>query len=407
MNSVKACFDEIAETAINDGLATRIVGFSRSFANKNEEHIEFFGGHLIGVHTVRFTTQDRDRWFENVILALEEDLKDYIHDLPTINTNWFVSSDIMNLSCIWLVHKLNQAKLNGKKKEDAMREAIMVLQYKFLTSMLAHWFRYKANPAVAEATYAALSNRFGLKQHGTWQRLLEYKARETLSKSGVFRDVVDRMDDDERVIGMVNYIQVYIKDILKNITAVFYQIQDDPKSQIRTSSGTALDLDGNLYVKDINKFQTQYLRYIQGTILDRGSFIKPELVEAITSQIAVVSNRVLIDTLTYLSDNYGKRGDKRIAPFIEGIVMHTFEVLEDLKPSERRLNDLPTLLVRMKGLYGASKSTNKRLAEIKVTGEKLVVAAIRTKNATLIRALRMAIMLYVLLRTFTMQHYSK
>lgn len=406
MNSIKGCFDELADTTIDDRLARKVIGFSRAFANKNEEHIEFFGGNLIGVHTVRFTTQDRDRWFDDVIMAIEDDLRDEIHELPAINPAWYVSSDIMNLSTIWVVHSLNKAKISGKRKEDAMRETIMVLQYKFITSMLSHWFRYKANPAVAEATYAALSNRFGLKQHGTWQRLLEYRANETLAKSGVFRDVIDRMDDDDRVVAMVNYIQVYIKDILKNIAAVFYQIQDDPKSQIRTTSGTAVDIDGNLRVKDINKFQSQYLRYIQSVVLDKGSFIKPELVSVVTDTMPTVPHRALQEVLVYLSENYGAKLDRRIAPFVEGVVLHVFETMDSLKASERRLNDLPTLLARMKGLYMASKTSNKRLLGLKEDGESIVTSAIRTKNMAVVKAVRTGIMLYIVLRTFTMQHYS-
>ena len=70
----------------------------KRFVTKNQDHMEFFGGNLTGVHIVRFTPADMDRFFLDVLDIEEEEVKDsydafnspdpkFLKSLPLIQQN--------------------------------------------------------------------------------------------------------------------------------------------------------------------------------------------------------------------------------------------------------------------------------------------------------------------------------
>ncbi len=92
--------------------------FQVGFVNKNEDHISFFGGHVLGVHKVRFTTHEENYWFEDILQVNEHNLRERIHKLPGINPEFIVSSDIYNISAIWLTHAIYHSSLLTKEKNS-------------------------------------------------------------------------------------------------------------------------------------------------------------------------------------------------------------------------------------------------------------------------------------------------
>jgi len=69
-NNVKRVFDESCSHLKFDAkLAKRFSDYVISFVNKNEDSMTFFGSGLMGVQIVRFTAQDKDKWFNDVLEA--------------------------------------------------------------------------------------------------------------------------------------------------------------------------------------------------------------------------------------------------------------------------------------------------------------------------------------------------
>jgi len=156
----------------------------------------FFGG----VNPVKFLPSDQMRWFDEIIRADELALEQKLLALPTVNKDWKVSSNTMNLSCAWLIYAIHVSKaLTPQQKHQGMMDVLLILQYKFFTSLLFHYFRYPAKPEVAEATYAALSDKFTIKQVGTWGALFKDRAETILAKDSphMKNGTLLNFDDDE------------------------------------------------------------------------------------------------------------------------------------------------------------------------------------------------------------------
>lgn len=408
--TIKSIFDDECKSLKTDAhFAKALHLYQVSFVNKNREHIEFFGGHLLGVHMVRFASNDRARWFDEVLKAEEGPLSSRLSHLEVIDyTNRIVGSDTMNLSAIWLIHTLYHSKyLSEKSKQEAMVDVVLALQYKFFTSLLAHYFTYPADEAVAEATYASLSGRFLIKQYRNWSELLRARAEEILKhkdEGGIHFATFDKMDNDEDVQYMLNDIQGRIRDIMKNIYAEFMIVHKQGTRILSTSS--VIEHDGAEILRDKTKNLTAYTNYIHSIITDRDSFIREELVTVIQSAMTTMPESLFRQTLTYMSDNYRHQQSKDIEDLLNKTLIHSFAYLADNRELVNKNTDLAEFLSRLRGVYTSSRSTDPELFHLRDTAERIVGRATQNRNSSVIASIRTGVLLYIVLRAFTKHHYS-
>lgn len=410
--SVKSLFEEYCgHLVVDQKFIHKLQAYRQTFANKNEDHVAFFGGHLMGVQEVKFLPSDKAEWFNNLLDVDEITLQDELLTLKTLVPDptkvRFVSTDVMNLSCLWLIHKIYASALPEKVRHQGMIDCMLVLEYKFITSILAYWFPHRADEAVAVATYARLTKKFKLKEVGSWGALLLYLAEHMLSeKSPHFKNnTFQKFTDDFDIIYMVNDIQGRIKDYLKNIRDEFEIVRRDPTALIRTNSNT-VTIDGEVLVKNKRNVYSTYRRYINDVMADKNSFIIKELSEIVVSTMPKLPYRNMVDTLEYMCRNSGLKGDKNVAVLTDLVLEHLFEFISSNRATVNT-RDLATLLTKLKNLYTASRAANPLLLEIRNIGEKVVLKAVKTKNPSLVASIRTGVLLYVVLRTITMNHYRK
>ncbi len=404
--SIKAIFDEeCSHLKINRDFIKKIVNLESSFVNKKQEHVEFFGGALTGVQVVRFTEDDRNKLFIDILEVNDLELEERVHKLPAIETHRVVSSDIFNISCIWLIHAIqNSPYLDEELKYEGMIRICLYLQYKFLTSRLFRHFRYPADPEIAAATYASLSYKYALKVHGSWGAALRARADSVINEKSIWYDVVQKMNTDDRVVQMLNDVQGRIRDMLKNIASVHYEMAERGVKILRSSA--LVETDGEMIFKDKSKSMGNYLRYINTVITDKNSFIRQELVDVISSVMPTMSPNNLVKVLEWSSINYRHLKDNQVEQTIELIMEHIFEYLTSNKSTLKNKNDLTGLLSKIRGIYMSSRSSDVKLLKIREETEKIVKSATKIKDASSIAATRTGFMLYIVLRAFTMQHYS-
>ena len=397
--------EECKNVTIDIALLKRIHAYQVKFVNKNQEHIEFFGGNLTGVQVVRFLPSDRDYWFDEVVEINDGPLGELLIALPTVNEKWFISSDTFNLSCVWLAHAVLISKLDSKQKHDAMIDIFLILQYKFLTSILYHWFRYPADRATAEATYAQLSYKYAIKIYGSWSALLLARAEEIVSENSIHSHVLKDMKNDIEIIYILNDIQGRIKDILKNIYVVFDRVHNS-NARIHTTSSVMLDHEGEEILKDKSHHLLEYTRYINTIISDKNSFIKSELTDIIESINNTMPSKLFIMTLEWMSNNYRQANSGVIEELVNKLMIYTFTFISDNKELIRKESDLAILISKLKGSLMSSRSSDEDLFKLRDIGDIIVKKATNNKNDSVISSVRTGVMLYVALRTFTLKHYS-
>lgn len=407
MDDIKRIFTEECKFLIIDTkLLSKLKRFESEFVNKNEHHINFFGGVLMGVNPVRFTADDRLRWFNEIFSIDESTLMRALYKSPSINQSWIVSSDVMNLSCFYLMHRfLNEKTLSAAQREEGAYYVALIMNYKFFTSILTGWFTYNANPTVAETTYALLTKKFGLKMVGSWGALIQLRSKDIVKVGGLHRKLLEEGSPDKKVVEMLNDVWGRVKSILKYIRNMFTVAQNMPEYQIQTTSNTIV-LDGEVRLRDQTKVVSQQTTYILNALQDRYSFIKQDILNVVLQFMGNAPTRNINDVLLYMVNNASIRADKDVEEFVKTVVEHSVNYLIRNPGFMRNKTDLANLLRRMHGLYTSAKTEDPYIVRIRELGDRIAGKGGNTKNKQVITVLRTTIALYVVLRVNVMNYYK-
>lgn len=406
---IKAVFEEVCSSLVVDqSLCSKLHFYQTGFVGKNKDHSEFFGGNLLGVQVVRFTDADKNHWFDEIIEADEELLREKLHVIPElIGTNgvFNVAGDPMNLSLAWVLHRIhNESSLKFEIRKEAMIDTLLMMQIKFLTSRMYRLFRWPADRQVAEATYMALSNKFAIKVYGSWLGVLRARCEDIISPSGIHQNAIARMDDDKAIVRMINDIQGRIRDMLKNMYDLFLRIN---REGVKVSSqSSVIEYDGTEALKDKNHSLANYTRYLQSVVGDKNSFIREELQQVILDIVPSCAPKHLYSALVYVSNNHLKNAHDQIDQWLQEVMVHSFHYLAENRTSVRANPQLAWLLTRLRGVYTSSRSTDPDLLKLRQDTEKIIKKSIDSRTEAVIASVRTALLLYVVARAYTMRHYS-
>jgi hypothetical protein len=403
-DNIKEVYDKALATLVFDkALAREIHEYGQGFVNLNEDHVAFFGGNLLGVHPVRFKSTDKFRWNEDLLGIDEHAVRADVIALPTIDKNWVRGTDVMNLSCLYITHRYMKSALPDNDKRQAMIDVLLVLHYKFFSSLMAHFFKYPADEATALATYAALSKKYAIKQHGNWQAVFIARCEDIIDPMSIHYRTIQRFDDDAAIQYMVTDLQGRLRSIVKNIWATFDEIRNQ-NSKILSIGGT-IELDGKVVIKDVTRNYTPYVRYLHEIAIDRGRFIKPELIDVIESAMQSMPGKMLFDTLQTVVTRAGS-SDKDTMELLDETLLHAFEYLSQDRSAAAKFNDIPALIGKLRALYMASRTQDPAVLKMRELAEAIVADSIKSINQSIIASVRTGLLLYIVLRSFSRSYYN-
>lgn len=405
--TIKSVFAGLtADIPIDAKFLQRVHEFQVSFTQKNEDHIAFFGGNLLGVHPIRFLPSDRNKWFDDILTLDDLALQDELYKLPSMDPNHKVASDVMNHSCVWAMYAIHSSPhLTPAQKEQGLLDVALVLQYKYLTSIMWRNFKYPADPAIAQATYNALTRKFALKVCGSWKALLIQRSKDIVTRSSIHYGAYTTLSPDKAIIYMINDIQGRLREIVKAMVAVFYRVKNEG-IRVVVNKSTEIEEGGIVLVKDVDRPGSSYIRYIHEVIDDKTTFIREELVKIICDAMHTMPPRLFREVLEWMSVNHRTSSAKKIDQFLDETIIYAYGFVSEQKALQGSHQGLVNMLVKLRALYMASRMVDPTLILTRDLAESIVKSAVTTKNATVIASLRTAIQLYVTLRAFTKSYYT-
>lgn len=381
------------------------IRMEQAFVNKKPDHIEFFGGTLTGDKIIRFTDHEFDLFFGDLLMVDEVVLRDKLHALPDINPEFKVSSNVFNLVSVWLMHRaLTSEFLNDEQREELAIRVATYMYYHFLTSIFYNFFQYPANPDTAKATYAAMSYRFILKSEGSWSAAIRYRSKHLVDKDSIWRHDLEKMDNDKRIVEMINSANGSIKSMVRYIYDLFITIHNNGK-RIKSSS-SLVEIDGEIKIRDKTKGLMVYDTYIRSVACRFEEFYKQELFEVICGVMHTASEHVLLEFMKWFTGNYYDVRGGKPEKIISAIMEHAFEYLAQNTELIRKKESSVLILKKMKGTYTSSIASNPNLMKIKADVDELIKSSVKIKDPSMVASVRTAFCLYVILRAFTMKHYQ-
>jgi hypothetical protein len=405
--TIKSVFQSHAtHLRFDAALVKAISSFERGFVNGNEEHIAFFGGYSMGVHKMRFRGVDRESWFNDVLRMNEQALEEDIAQLSSIDPEWVRASDAMNLSCAWLAYELLHAtSLPQAVRHEAAVQVIQVMLYKFMGSLMAHNFKYSADEASMTAMYAELNYKYAIKKAGSWGRLLRERAEELVSPQSVHRPVFEQFDSDDGIVRMINDTQSRLRQIVKSMNKVFYDVRARGVKIGTTKS--VLDIDGESVLLDKTRKYSTYIRYLTEVLGDRKSFVRKELMDVVRDMMHTMSPRMFEDTLVWMSVHRDDPKHPQIRELCEETLIFAFEQLSTHRDRLARNHGLSPLLKQLRALYMASRMPkDSPLHRCKEMAEEIVVKATGSRSSSSIAAVRTGLQLYICVRSLAMHYYQ-
>lgn len=404
--TIQDVFDQESQhLTIDRRFAKSIVQFERRFVNQRQENLEFLGGVLLGTPKFRFFDSDRQSWFDELLEIDDVVLRRQIHGLSEVDPTHKVASDPFNLSVIYIVYRLFITDLKDDERYAAQMSALQLLHYRFLSSLMAHYLPYEPDRRVVEAVYAQLNHRYSLKRAGSWMALIQSRCEDILSQDSIHYKTLRQFQPYKDGIDyLLNDIQGRIREIVKKLIDVFHQVR---QSEIRVMKrSTTVELDGELHIRDMVRSDQRYRRYIHQVVRDQPSFIRDDLVQVIESLVYTLSHRHFMAGLRYLSDNAGRDADPRIDEFVDEIIVHALDHLQQNRQDFNRRLDLGMILQRLRSVYMSSRSKNPSLLKIRDLGSQIFSDALETRNTNVISSVRSGCMLYIVLRTLAIDHFT-
>lgn len=390
-------------TKFSKNIADELYQNQIRFITKGQEYIEFFGGNLTGVHVVKFTIYDENNYYD-ILDTNKEEVDDLVKKAKGINQNFIVSSDPFNLLNVYITHKCMTSNfLNEKQKQSAIFNNTLLLNYRFLTSIVNHFYRYPIEKSMGEVVYNNLSFKFILKQEGTWSKTLEYRANQILDKEGIHNETFKKFNDDNKIIYLLNDSQGRLRDMIKNIYREYLRVKESGVIYKKTSN-IQLDEENGDSFKDKHNGLEIYKNYIFTIVQNDKDYIKEELLSVVLDLVPAVTRETLINTLEYIVDNQGNDSD--ISKYLDLCIVYSYnQMINDIDILSNN-KDIGHFLLLLKNYYQSSKSKEPDLLEIRKLGDSIVKKSTDIKTRITITTTRTAHFLYTVLRTYTRHYYG-
>lgn len=365
-------------------------------------YMEFFGSPYLGLHKITFTTGDRNLWFSEIFDVDEEELKENLHEVQSIRKEWNVVGDVFNMTIPYLMYRIYHSKLDQKTKHQALVDVVSMYHYKCFTSIIHNDYPFQARRDVVLETYNRLSLKYDIKRYGSWKKLIEARAEWIIDpKTGIHFEAFTKMNDDKKIVYMVGDIQNRFRRLINDINKVFHDVKN--KTNIVSVEGAKVNLKDELTIKSVTKEVTQYGLYIERILTEETSFYKPELINYASSVLEHPNTEKLGFLVQRFPGAYNNPKKPLYKKFVDSVVTHMFEYLH---ANEIKKTNVYEVLVRLRGAYGAPKSKNDTVKDVRTLGEEIVREQTGIRTPQTVQSLRAGMSLYIVLRILSKDYYE-
>lgn len=403
MKTIKEVFDHhLRDMVFDNQFVKQVKNFQHYFLTKNDDHLHFFAEPLVGVYNIKWTTKETDMWWSDICQVDEDEVTDDYLAVPDVNPKFEISGKAINVLFLYLIHRVETSSLIKEKDKIDCKLALMsILQYKFLTSIHSNNFRLVlADKSIALETYNQFDNKFDLKRAKSWKILLEERGSILIDERGVYGRIIQRFDENKRIIDMVNDVKGRLNKSMVAIMRVFYDVKEKGDRIHHTSSTLMLE---DLVVKDLSRQQSSYIRYIQRIASNPETFIKKELRDVIVSSMKAIDEDFFDQVLVFFSQNFDNTKFKYLHTVVDDVINYTFDFMREENLSTR---DSFVIATRIRQNFMSGRANDGKVMEARKLVDKMIHTYNPKTKRMVITSERVSLMMYIVLRALFMHHYQ-
>ena len=413
MNQIQQVFSKKLPISIIPDMVTDIVYIVKKFEMR-DEHSYTLNSPFIGCYKFSFNPEDRMILF-NLVNTDEAYVKSIIKEISSITQSFKVISDPFNLLSIWIIHKFYKSRLTQSQKETSILNIGNYLQYKLLGSLIANFFKYKADIDYMSIVIEDLTNKSDIKNKGSWKKLIEDRTKQMfLDTSSIHYKSLTKFDDDKKILYAISDLQTRMRNQIKLIAQLYYDYYSkrtkiesveavttiDGKKIFKEPKAT-IELMNYVILSDI-KFGSINQKYLQLILVLYKNVIKSVFIRAFTmlhnAYIEQMKQKKL-DAIAKPSSSYGDCTELYIGVqvFVNKLIQFTFS---QLMKNSIQLNRKSNIVISMYKTFSSQKLRDQLFLNLKGSLKHFLISYNITRRKTTISSLIPALMLYLMLIGF-------
>ena len=139
---IKEPLDKFYEDVkVDHAFAKDITKAKYDWITKDVIYSQFLGEPYIGVYDIRYSSQDRDRLFIDILGVDISYLKSEILDVKDMKESFTVATDPVYVSLVYLMHKVMKSRLGSKDKDQLISDLYYLFAFKVTGSLTYHYFK--------------------------------------------------------------------------------------------------------------------------------------------------------------------------------------------------------------------------------------------------------------------------
>jgi len=367
--------------------------FRLNWSTKADDYIDFLGSKLLGVHTIRFSTLDDNALMVDTLkIPNWKELQKEIYEVPGIEKNFKVASDIIYQTLTYIAHLFFKHK-DKKLREDGVREACLIMQYRMMS-----YFKFNTTEAIATTVYNKLSHKYLIKQHRNWQEVFEYRVKNCLDKKSPNYKKLDRFNTED-AIRIISDIQTKLREQVKQIYKILIDILEKNDIIQQESSTFVGGEKEEEQIKSVTSTNIDYITVIKNSIFNKNDFVIDDLIKVVDSLVPNSTFDLLKQTLNCISDTDDEKEKQKILIYAEEVIVISLDYLQRINLNIRDRKYIPKALVLIKNYWSSSKVKNPTMEEIKKYFREKSFKCTGKKTSWLLVSLSIALVVYIFLRS--------
>ena len=396
--TLKEAFDDIfMDVKFDANVAKALYQFRVGYMTGNREHMEFFGGNMIGVNTLRFKDSDVNNFFAIFDMSYQEVIQQ-VRQVTTIDHKFKVGSDVFNLTCMYLIHRFLTSKNPVGLIEKATYDVAMIFFCRCCAALISANFKYQADPKVAQMAYANLSQKYLIKKLGSWNRVLDYRVKALLDKrESPHKRTFLFFDEDPKIQYAITDSQGRIREMFKGYYSELMMVNAEGGS-ISIQKSLTTDAEGDEALREKTHGPENYVFYLREIVTDEQTFIRDDFLQLVSRSNTNTSLRAVKTTLEWISKaSTDPKHYKLVDDFLtRSMVMMAYFMQYNIEASRQK--DLNYVLANLKNLFLSTRSVDPDLLYLRELGEKIIDHSQGKMSVSLMMATRTAVIMYICLR---------
>ena len=357
-------------------------------SKSNQTNLDFLSGITIGVQPVRFSALDEARLANEVfrldIHAIQQDFYNVEH----IVKDWKVSSNVVYQMLLYMIRYVIINKLDTAY----IYECYYVMAYKMITSILSDRFELYANdPRIANAVVEQMSNKFILKEKGSWQSYLEYRASFLMEGTLHYKRLVNNYDT-VTAINIVNDLQLNVRSPINRIYSIVKKVGE---SDLKINTDTLTRMENEeMVLSDIKSYGKYGDIALERMVSD--AFVNDNLIYLITEISSNINATAFKSMLIAINENSLEELEE-IKYIVDTTIKTSMKYLLRSDRISEVEKDTLSILRALKSFYSSSTVRDPDVVELKQRTRALIEKNTNISTSWIITAMNINLILYIVL----------